>query len=620
MSKRSGSGRQLGRYPLLLLTHILIVVGFAVATYFVLQQPAFESIPSSEQFIVPLLVGGVGAVVLVVLMLIKSVRQYSYLAILPINWALAGVYAYYLGQQQNGLFIAEIVLVLVALGMLQLGSQLGVAHGIGVLIAMFVGLIAESGGQFTFLQPPALNSYILLAIVTLLITGLGALWYNLLDEENNSNRKSVRRENEDYRRRLEEMRERTKSISELASTLNATLNYDRILDATMNVGRLSIRQDAKQRVVALALMVADQGKLEIATARGIQPIDMHKRFDGQSGIIGQAMEDGTPVIIDGGDDDPELGILNAFANIRTTLAIPLRAQFETYGVLIFGSTAPKAINEDHLGTLQAIGVQATIALKNSVLYANLQDEKDRIIRIEENARAALVRDLHDIPTQTVSAVAMHLSTIPLIAERQPDTLNDEVENIRQMALRATEEIRHVMFALRPLALESSGLGSALGQLSDKMNQTYKQPMQVELDPQIEDLLDQEAKGTLFYLIEEAANNARKYAQASLIRVRGTVEGNEVVMRVQDNGKGFETSSVLGDYNKRGSFGMVNMRERAELVNGVFDLQSAPGKGTTITVRVPIEDENLPGAGRPSFQPRRPLRKHRNAAGQMSPSA
>ncbi|MCA9916130.1 MAG: sensor histidine kinase, partial [Anaerolineae bacterium] len=616
MRNRS-SGIQLGRNALLLITHLLIVLGFTIATVLVLvlvAQVPSDRLVQRNDIIVPLIVGAVGALLIGAMTLIKPLRRYSFLSTIPINWVLAGVYAYFLGQTYP-LLMAGILLTLISAGMLQLGPQLGAFHAVGVFIAVLVGIFIADNNQTQFLASN-IEDYLLLAAFTLLVAIIASLWYNLLDEENNSNRKSVRQENEEYRQRLLEMRERAKAFSEMAATLNATLNYDRILDAAMNIGRLSIRHDAKQRVVGMALMVGDQGNLQIATARGLQPLDMHKTFPGQSGVIGQAMEDGSPVIIEGGDEDPELGKLNAFANIRTTLVIPLRAQFETYGVLVFGSTAPKAINEDHIDTLGAIGVQATIALRNSVLYANLQDEKERIIRIENNARKALVRDLHDIPTQTVSAVAMHLSTIPIIAERQPETLNDEVENIRQMALRATEEIRHVMFSLRPLSLESSGLETALAQLSDKMISTYKQPMQIDLDPQIERVLKPEAQGTVFYLIEEAANNSRKYAKASLIRVRGTIEGNEIVFRVQDNGEGFDTSDIFSDYSKRGSFGMVNMRERAELINGSFEIQSAPGKGTTVVVRVPLEDENLPDASRkPLIQPRRSLRKSRETAGQ-----
>jgi signal transduction histidine kinase len=203
----------------------------------------------------------------------------------------------------------------------------------------------------------------------------------------------------------------------------------------------------------------------------------------------------------------------------------------------------------------------------------------------------------------------------MIMKRQPDKVLEEVENIRQMALRATEEIRHVMFTLRPLALESSGLNAALDQLANKMEKTYKQPMKIQLDKKVEEVIDREKQGTLFYLIEEAANNARKYAEASLIQVRGGVQGNEVVIQIRDNGKGFDMG-ILNNYSGRGSFGMVNMRERAELINGSFDMQSAVGKGTTVTVRVIIQDENRSSTVA-MVKPRKALRKQ--YSGPVSPS-
>jgi signal transduction histidine kinase len=217
---------------------------------------------------------------------------------------------------------------------------------------------------------------------------------------------------------------------------------------------------------------------------------------------------------------------------------------------------------------------------------------------------------------------MHLSTIPMIVERSPEKLRDEIENIRQMALRATEEIRHVMFTLRPLALETQGLTAALDQLAEKMNKTYKQPMQIKVDPRVENVVKRDAQGTLFYLIEEAANNSRKYAQASMIQVRGTIEDRQVVIRVRDNGRGFDMDAVDSNYENRGSFGMVNMRERAELINGVFELQSAPGKGTMVIVRVPIEEDTQPIPGEittdPPAKPRKALRK-KQYSGPLSPS-
>src|SRR5690606_29739996 len=102
-----------------------------------------------------------------------------------------------------------------------------------------------------------------------------------------------------------------------------------------------------------------------------------------------------------------------------------------------------------------------MALQNAVLYNSLMEEKERIIQMEEDARKALVRDLHDIPTQTVSAVAMRIRIIMRLLEKNPDQVMSELQTVEEMTLRATEEIRHVLFKLRPLALESQGLSAAL---------------------------------------------------------------------------------------------------------------------------------------------------------------
>jgi signal transduction histidine kinase len=604
---------QSGKDWIYIILRLLMITSFSVLL-FLINPRNINDFNSIQDISIPAIVGIVGAVLVAAMTLIKATRIYAPFAVLVSDWALAGAYVYY-AIHSNPLLLIGILGAIIVSGVLRVGILIGAGHAIGVLVAAIaaLGFLPEIG--FNRLMRDY-EPYIPIIVILALLAILSAVWSNTLDEENSKNRKSLRKEIEESRTRLENMRERSRSIADMATSLNASLNFERILDAALDIGRLSVRNDNKQRLISIALMVSDEdGTLEIADARGLQQFDMHERFKGERGIIAEAMEKGEPIIIDGGSDDPELNVLNAFAGIKTTLCIPLRANYETYGVLVFGSSAQNAINEDHIDTLAAIGVQATIALQNAMLYTNLREEKERILRIEENGRKALVRDLHDIPTQTVSAVAMHLSTIPMILKRQPDKVVEEVENIRQMALRATEEIRHVMFTLRPLSLEASGLTTALDQLAEKMEKTYKQPMKIQVDKKVEEVLDKEKQGTLFYLIEEAANNARKYAEASQIQVRGAVQGNEVVIQIRDNGKGFDMS-VLNNYAGRGSFGMVNMRERAELINGSFDMQSAVGKGTTVTVRVIIQDANR-SSSVAMVKPRKALRKQ--YTGPLSPS-
>jgi len=582
------------------------------------------SFATVQDIAIPALVGIAGLIVLTGVIGVKGLRLYAPYVIFVADWALVGTYVYFIGHSDL-LLISAILSAVIVSGILRTGSRSGWIHIAGSYAAAGLALALQPAIGFDRL----LNNYqdyLPAFIITLLMGTLALAWYNVLDEENSINRLLIRKEIEDTRTRLKGMQQRAKSFSDMAANLNSTLNYDHVLDTAMSISRLSLRHDPSQRIVSLALMIDPNDELVIATSRGIAHVDENLTFKGSKGIIAETIEQGQPIIKTDGKEDPELRELRSFADIKTIVCIPLRSNYETYGVVVFGSTLANAIDKDEIDTLAAIGVQTAIALQNAVLFGTVREEKERIIRIEENGRKALVRDLHDIPTQTVSAIAMQLSVIPMIVEKEPQKLRQEVENIRKMALRASEEIRHVMFSLRPLALETQGLSAALQQLAEKMHKTYKQAMEIRVDPVAEASLSQDAQGTLFYLIEEAANNARKYAAASMIKVQVAVDhGQGVIVRVQDNGKGFDMETVGENYENRGSFGMVNMRERAELIDGNFELYSEPGRGTTVTVRIPTEiDDTKPitSTKRPkAAKPRKSLvkqQKKKQYSGPLSP--
>jgi signal transduction histidine kinase len=97
------------------------------------------------------------------------------------------------------------------------------------------------------------------------------------------------------------------------------------------------------------------------------------------------------------------------------------------------------------------------------------------------------------------------------------------------------------------------------------------------------------QGVLFYIIEEAVNNARKHAQAEHIWVRLKSNSDVLVVEVQDDGVGFNVGAVDSNYSRRGSLGMVNMRERAEMINGLIKIDSAESRGTRIFVYIPLTE-------------------------------
>lgn len=527
-------------------------------------------------------ISAIANISLVVFAAIKPLNSLSKYVAVMTDCIIAGVFVRIVGNEPQQ--VLAVLTIMVAVGFMRQGAGIGFVEALGVFGAGAIALVSLNSIEWI---SDAIPFYVPTMITLLILAIIAGIW---LYVQSHLHTQINERELAHYRQQsneLEDMRERTHALSEMAMELNSTLKYERILDAALSIGRIAMRSDGSQRIVSIVMLFTYENTLQIVNSQGLSHVDENKVLPGRGGITALALKEARPVFGKTAKDDPELRTMISFQNMRSILCIPLRAGFDNYGVLLFGSDAKNAFKVDQVDTLRIIGTQATIALQNAVLYQNLMDEKERIIQLEEDARKDLVRDLHDVPTQTIAAVAMRLGIIPKMMERTPDKVVEEIEVIRNMTLRATEEIRHVLFKLRPLVLESRGLSVALDQLSDKMHQTYKQPMKASVDKRVENLLDTSQQGAIFYLIEEAVNNARKYAEAAMIRASVTIQEETIVVKIADNGKGFDAGAVASNYDERGSFGMVNMRERAELLDGVLDLKSVPGKGTQITAFIPI---------------------------------
>jgi signal transduction histidine kinase len=288
-----------------------------------------------------------------------------------------------------------------------------------------------------------------------------------------------------------------------------------------------------------------------------------------------------------------LGRVVALRNCTSGFCFPLRSGFNVYGVLLFAHPDPDYFNPERRNLLEIIGKQAVIAIQNARLYQDLVEEKERMIEVHEEARKKLARDLHDGPTQSVAAMAMRLNITKRMLTKDINAATEEIVKLEELAHRTTKEIRHMLFTLRPLILESQGLTPALQSMADKMLETFGQKVTVNVEERVVDQLEMGKQGVIFYIIEEAVNNARKHASADVIAVRlRQMDVGIGLLEIIDNGLGFDVQAMTQAYDKRAnsSLGMINLRERAELVNGLFQLDSAPGKGTKVQVYIPLTEE------------------------------
>ena len=427
------------------------------------------------------------------------------------------------------------------------------------------------------------------AIATLMLLALTALIAGVIGGRVKSQVvHAARTEGEGELRQLRTRREQARAIFEMASTLSATLSYERILDAVLEVGTIGLREfgSLAQRLVGVVLLFGEDG-LQVRAARRLTVRDESIRLATPRGVIAQAIKAAEPQVCDEPKADPDLSIFVAMHRCVTAVVVPLRAGFETFGVIVFGSPEPNVFTPDHLELLTAVASQAIIALQNAQLYTRLQEEKNRIVEIEEDARKKLARDLHDGPTQSVAAIAMRLNFTRSLLKRNPAQVDEELEKIEELARRTTKEIRHMLFTLRPLVLETQGLVPALDQYVQKLRET-DDAAEVHLDAsRLSDRVSQDAQGVIFYIIEEAVGNARKHAQAPHIWIRLHEGADELIAEVRDDGVGFEVQAVQASYDKRGSLGMINMNERAQLVAGTLSIASAPGEGTRVVLTMPL---------------------------------
>jgi signal transduction histidine kinase len=489
---------------------------------------------------------------------------------------------------QGGLDAPAFWVVLIPILSAGIYFELVGAMGAAVLMTALLVLV-------TFMHYPwqqALPISLVAAVVTL----LNGLVFGFLGRKAIHSLRRIRLKNQDTQQRERRFEnERLRAIYNLTSTLVATLNYQRVLESVLDMSMSALTADRESqtddRLVSAVLLFSKEGKLEVASARRLSATDMRIVLPCQKGALAKAVEEGEPVLFGNIAADPELVQMVTLHSCNQVYCFPLRSGFSVYGLLLFGHPTPGFFNQERLDILDILSRQAVIAIQNARLYQNLADERDRMVEIHEEARKKLARDLHDGPTQSVSAIAMRVNLARIMLDKDVKKTAEELIKIEDLARRTTKEIRHMLFTLRPLILESQGLVAALQASAEKMKETFSQNVVIKVDEKLLEEIEMGKQGVIFYLVEEAVNNARKHAQATHIWVRlQPVEREIALLEIQDDGVGFNVAEINRAYDERGSLGMVNLRERTELVNGFLNILSAPGKGTKIQVFIPLSED------------------------------
>jgi len=242
-------------------------------------------------------------------------------------------------------------------------------------------------------------------------------------------------------------------------------------------------------------------------------------------------------------------------------------------------------------------IDAVAELLGQILRARRAGERMRrlsreLIKAREAERQRIARELHDKTAQDLSLLKIGIEEL-IARPGQPDGPGESrLRRLAEMTAGIISEVRSLSYALMPPELEQLGLASAASRLCARFGE--EQGLSVDFSCEgFEALgLSFETQVNLYRIIQEALANIRRHAGASRVRVLLVATYPNLILRVDDDGEGFDPRTKPAGETERGGMGLLSMRERARLLGGTFELRSKPGGGTRIKVEIPVSDEDL----------------------------
>jgi len=208
----------------------------------------------------------------------------------------------------------------------------------------------------------------------------------------------------------------------------------------------------------------------------------------------------------------------------------------------------------------------------------------RLVTAQEEERQRISRELHDQTGQQLSALLLGLKTLNNSAGNGSESLHKGLLQLQRLTERLVDDAHHLAWELRPVALDDLGLEMAISNYVDKWSERTSIPLDFHssLDKR---RLSPPVEIAVYRIVQEALTNILKHARANRVSVMLEYRNDELLVIVEDNGRGFQSEVPL-TVNERGGLGLVGIRERVALVSGKFNIESEPGSGATLVIRIP----------------------------------
>ena len=377
----------------------------------------------------------------------------------------------------------------------------------------------------------------------------------------------------------------------MIDTISAGLDLDRILQG---VARL-VTETADTDVCFVHLLDEQGTRLQL---RGATPPfdDLVGKIELSlgEGVSGWVALHGEPVVlVDHKADDPRYRYIPALRgeDFASMVSVPVVTPLgHLVGVLNVHTKLRREFTAADVELLRSVAGLVAGAIENARLHSRLTEREEALERFaeqmvewQEHESRRLAGEIHDGISQRIVSLFFHLSAAADAIPGEPDVAAEQVAKAQELAAAALDETRLAIAGLRPPVLDDLGLAASL----ESLGRSFPQ-----LDVQVEAVscrIAEHVETAVYRTAQEALQNVAKHAQARTVWVLMSVQDNRVLLEVRDDGLGMAAAAVgkAGESPGPTGFGLSGMRERAELLGGKLQLSTAPGRGTTVRLVLPL---------------------------------
>ncbi len=317
------------------------------------------------------------------------------------------------------------------------------------------------------------------------------------------------------------------------------------------------------------------------------------------GIAGRVAQTGEAMLLEDISNDPNAAHPDLIVadGLRAFASVPLRSKDKVLGVLNIASRGAREFSSEDAQLLNNIAAQVAIAVENAKLHQEVQRKEEirgellqEIFSIQEEERRRLARELHDETSQVIASLNANLEAVAGMLPPSANKAKAILRKTQDLSINILDEIHKLIYELRPTLLDDLGLVAAIRWLVDNNLEPAGVVVHFKTSGRVR-RLDTRLETTLFRVIQEAFYNIARHADATSVEVRLHFKKTIIRVHIRDDGRGFDVAEAMSSKDRPRGLGLLGMKERVELVNGTFSIQSSPGgSGTEINIEIPLSQE------------------------------